>query len=194
VSDDFASSPSLLTRDEEHFTQVLRIRADLLGFIVALVRDFDHAEDILQDTLLELYRCRDRYDGERDFARWAKGVARNLVLRFWAARSRDAIAFEPEALAVIADTMIEEDEGQTEDFQLQVHQMQECLGRLTDRNRRLFVLRYGRNLKGDVLAAASGFNGNSVRTTLLRIRTFLRRCMRHSMLGGKAETLSLEGA
>jgi len=55
--------------------------------------------------------------------------------------------------------------------------LQNCLEKLTKRLKRLFVLRYGHNIKGQELANKTDIKLGSVRTTLARLRKRLRQCI-----------------
>jgi RNA polymerase sigma-70 factor (ECF subfamily) len=68
-------------------------------------------------------------------------------------------------------------EGDAEDWDRERTAMRMCLRQLTDRHRELFLLRYGENIKGPSLAEKVGIKVKSLRTTLLRIRRFLRDCV-----------------
>lgn len=49
------------------------------------MRDFDQAEDIFQDTMLQFLNNKDKFNLDADFLLWAKGIARNMVRRHWKA-------------------------------------------------------------------------------------------------------------
>lgn len=163
--------------EEERFRRATACRPALLAVILAMTQDFQESEDLVQETMLEVFKSVGSFDDSRDFLRWAKGVARKVVLRHWAARKRIPQTMEAEALQTLAESLAEEGEEPAL-WEDERRRLQECLERLSERSRRLFLLRYGQNLKGPALAEASGFNVNSLRTTLLRIRVFLRDCLR----------------
>lgn len=163
--------------EEERFKRATACRPALLAVILAMTRDYQEAEDLVQETMLEVFKSADRFDESRDFLRWAKGIARNVVMRHWAAQQRQPALMEAEALQTLAEALMQEDEEPAR-WEQERRRLQECLDRLSERSRKLFLLRYGNNLKGHALSEASGYNFNSLRTTLLRIRAFLRECIR----------------
>ncbi|MBN1674016.1 MAG: sigma-70 family RNA polymerase sigma factor [Kiritimatiellae bacterium] len=163
---------------EELFDRVLRQQDALMAVIVAMTRDFEAAEEIYHNTVLEITRtARDRFDPRGDFARWAKGVARNMVMRHWASQKRRPVPMEESALCLIAEMMAEEPEPDAEASAREMAALRACLTKLSPRHRRLFVLRYGQDMKGRDLADKLGLSSQSLGTTLLRIRGFLRRCI-----------------
>jgi RNA polymerase sigma-70 factor len=162
-------------QSQEMLRRALRHGNALKGLIVAMVRDFDAADDIFQDTILEIARAGERFDAERDFLAWARGVGRNMVRRYWASARRTPAARDPAGLEAAAEAMLEEQDADA--WEGERRALRSCMDRLSDRNRALMLERYGRNLKGPALAEKTGINPKSVRTTLVRLRQFLRRCI-----------------
>ena len=69
----------------------------LTRFLRAQARD--RAEDLLQETFLQLHRARASYEPGRPVRPWAFAIARNVVLmsrRSWARRSRNEVLAEGE--------------------------------------------------------------------------------------------------
>ncbi|MBN1672598.1 MAG: sigma-70 family RNA polymerase sigma factor [Kiritimatiellae bacterium] len=163
--------------NEEHevFVRVLEHRAAIMAVIVAMTRDFDAAEDIFQETVLEIVRSRDRFDETADFASWSKGIARHMVMRHWDAVKRKPTPLEQDTLEYLAD--VAQDEPDEDVWERERKGLRKCLEQLSERNRALFLTRYGRNLKGPKLARELGIRVGSLRTTLIRIRRFLRQCI-----------------
>lgn len=50
------------------------------GFLCALLRDRDRAEDVLQEAFFRAYSALDRFDRERRFRPWIFRIARNAAL------------------------------------------------------------------------------------------------------------------
>lgn len=69
----------------------------LIRYLRAQARD--RAEDLLQETFLQLHRARATYEPGRPVRPWAFAIARNVVLmtrRTWARRSRNEVLVEGE--------------------------------------------------------------------------------------------------
>ncbi len=68
---------------EVEFAENLRrSRPQLFAFIYSLVRDFDDAEDLYQQTSLILWKKYDQYLPTKSFGAWACGVARFEAAKF----------------------------------------------------------------------------------------------------------------
>lgn len=157
------------------FLGITENRSKIMAVIVAMVRDFDVAEDLFQQTVLEILQSADKFDPSRDFLPWASGVARNVVRRHWRGTEKQPSLASQDALDSLSEMAVdeqEEDLWQSERAALHV-----CLGKLPNRMRRLFLLRYGENHKAGKLAELSSFPVGSLRTTLARLRTKLRHCI-----------------
>jgi RNA polymerase sigma-70 factor, ECF subfamily len=142
--------------------------------IIAMVRDFDVAEDLFQETVLEILRSKDRFQTERAFVPWACGISRNVVRRYWERENRKPLPITEEVLLRLSEIAVDTDPDLWREERLA---LQQCLERLPARLHRLFLLRYGHNVKGQDLAEQAGIRVGSIRTTLARLRTQLRRCI-----------------
>ncbi|MGJ8696401.1 MAG: sigma-70 family RNA polymerase sigma factor [Verrucomicrobiaceae bacterium] len=157
------------------FLGITENRSKMMAVIVAMVRDFDLAEDLFQQTVLEILQGAEKFDATRDFLPWASGVARNVVRRHWRASERQPTSASQDVLDALSELAVEE---QDEDvWQAERAALHQCLAKLPERMRRLFVLRYGDNHKAGKLAELSAFPIGSLRTTLARLRMKLRHCI-----------------
>lgn len=164
--------------DSDQFNAFLSItenRSKIMAVIVAMVRDFDLAEDLFQQTILEILKGADQFDPTRDFLPWASGVARNVVRRHWRAAERQPSVATQEALEVLSELAMEEEDEDI--WKAERTALQRCLNKLPERMRQLFLLRYGQNYKAAKLAELSSFPIGSMRTTLARLRMKLRHCI-----------------
>ena len=163
------------TNDFNAFLGITENRSKIMAVIVAMVRDFDLAEDLFQQTVLEILQGVEKFDVTRDFLPWASGVARNVVRRHWREAGRQPSTASLEALEVLSELAVDE---QDEDvWQAERAALHQCLDKLPERMRRLFLLRYGNNHKAGKLAELASIPIGSLRTTLARLRMKLRHCI-----------------
>jgi len=161
--------------DFNAFLSITENRSKIMAVIVAMVRDFDLAEDLFQQTVLEIMRASDRFDPTRDFLPWASGVARNVVRQHWRTAKRQPALATQDLLDSLAELAVDEQEEDV--WQAERAALHRCLEKLPARLRRLFLLRYGHNHKADTLARLAAFTPGSLRTTLARLRLKLRHCI-----------------
>ena len=158
------------------FLSITENRSRIMAMIVAMVRDFEVAEDLFQETVLEILKSESRFDPTRSFTPWACGIAKNVVRQYWRRQQKEPTG----ALAdIMADLAMVSTEGEDELWRHERVALRRCLQKLPDRMRKLLLLRYGHNCKGQELAERASFRQGSIRTTLARLRAQLRTCIEH---------------
>ncbi|MCM2371001.1 sigma-70 family RNA polymerase sigma factor [Aporhodopirellula aestuarii] len=156
------------------FLTISENRSRILAVIVSMVRDFEVAEDLFQETVIEILKNEERFDPTRSFVPWACGIARNVVLQYWRRQSQVPSNGLSEMIAELA--MIAAD-GDDDTWRRERNALRRCFQRLPERMQKLLMLRYGHNVKGKALADSASFRQGSIRTTLSRLRVQLRVCI-----------------
>jgi len=173
--------------DDRPFQSLLCItenRCRILAMIVAMVHDFEVAEDLFQETVLEILKSESQFDPTRRFTPWACGIARNVVRRYWRQCKRAPASGMAD---LVADLALVSTEGDDDLWRQERRALRRCLGKLPDRMRRLLLLRYGHNFKGRELAQRAAYRAGSIRTTLARLRGQLRQCIQMQMASSARE-------
>jgi RNA polymerase sigma-70 factor (ECF subfamily) len=118
----------------------------VLGYLRRLLPASD-AEDVLQQTFLELWRTRDRYDPSRPLASWTIGIARHRALdQLRRTRPVDLVESLPEPAArAAADDLAER-------F-VRSQEVRDALSRLSPDQRRVLMLAYFDDLTQTQIAA-----------------------------------------
>lgn len=158
--------------------QFVQHRDLLYGYILALTRDYNLAEDILQDVGVSILTEAKRGMGPEAFIPWARGVARHRVAdqyRRLATRRRHEIHFEGFADAV--DLAFAEHAPAPEDNQHQLTLLRECLDGLTAQVRTIIDLRYSGRRSIDEIAASLSWTPASIKVALSRARRTLADCV-----------------
>jgi RNA polymerase sigma-70 factor (ECF subfamily) len=149
-------------------------------FVRSLGVDADWVDDLAQEAFLVAYRTWDAYDPGRDFGRWVRGIAANLVrneIRKDARRRR--ILHER-----LSELLLESRERSGEGVGgVELEAVQECLGELGPTSRGIVLGRYRDGQTATELAALYGQTPENVRQMLLRIRRQIRECIERRTLG-----------
>jgi RNA polymerase sigma-70 factor (ECF subfamily) len=150
----------------------------LFGYILAAVRDFQRAEDLLQQVTLILWKKFAGYRRESPFLPWAMGVARNELLHHFRSRKESTVPLEmlDEVAGVLVD---EEDEHSNESRALA-----ECVKSLPESDRLLLRSRYEERASLAALAARIRQTLAAVNMRLVRIRKALMECAERSLTEG----------
>ena len=127
----------------------------------AILKADDEAEDVVQQTWLEVFRHLPQFRGDAQFTTWATRIAINAALA--QARKRPVIAEVPD---VASETTPDDNVAREELGRL----LEECLQRLPQGNREVMVLRDVLELDTAETAAALGLSEEAVRVRLHRAR------------------------
>jgi len=168
---------------QEFLRHFLSSESSLRGYILTHVRDFEVAEDLLQQSALVLWQKFEQYDPGRPFLGWALGVARLEILN--AARRRPGRSLVESDLdgLVVGEYLRLESE-----LPLRRQLLRSCLKHLPASMTEAVRLRYEEGFNLDQIAARLGKSLAAVKVTLHRARISLQDCvrMKASTPGGRA--------
>lgn len=107
------------------------------GFIYAMIAHHAAAEDIMQETMLIMWKQFDRFQEGSNFSAWGIGIARNLIRQYFQSKKRKAMHFDSSALENLMDQS--DVFGSTDD---QTEALRHCVKRLDAESRELLKMRY----------------------------------------------------
>jgi len=142
----------------------------------AITGNAQDADDIVQETYIAVQRSLDRYDSNRDFGAWLRGIARNIAAekkRRIARRARLEVTQDPEIVGRMEDLYRAEETTDSDVLDV----LAACLEKLSDPHRRLITDVYVRRLKLQNLAQVAGKTVSWAKMTLLRVRQALADCV-----------------
>lgn len=143
----------------------------IYAFALNRLHDEGEAEEVVTDTLWEVWKHHGRFSGTSKFSTWVLGIARNKILT--ALRDR----------APISDELDEElpDEGLGPFEQWQRHSegqtVQRCIEKLSDVHRECLQLVFFQELSVADVAQLQGCPQNTVKTRLFHARLNLKKCL-----------------
>ena len=160
------------------FTELIRQHhGRLVGYVFAMVRDFDDTQDIVQQTCLTLWEKFDTFETGTNFGAWACEVARMKVLNFLRTQGRQRLLFGEEFIAELA--AIEASLGD------QAYRRREalsaCVEKLPEKQRNLLWRCYGgketiKQVAEDLRRTTDGIYGS-----LRNIRRKLMECIEQTL-------------
>ena len=162
------------SRHAEFVELLTQHRSQLFGYLYALLRNLDDAEDVYQDTAMVLWSKFDQYASGTHFFRWACVVARNCTATFLKQKRRDRRYFSPafqEELAAIQADMGPVDLEQSHEALI------DCMKKLPEADRQLIAVCYGSRRAFKQIAEQLGRSAQSVYDALCRIRHQLLECI-----------------
>jgi RNA polymerase sigma-70 factor (ECF subfamily) len=158
----------------ETFVQLLaKHDCRLQGFVMSLVPNWTDADEVLQETKLQLWREYDKYDATKDFGAWACTLAYYQVLSL---RKRNHFR-----RATLSDAFLERVAAEASRDLEQVAERQrlfaDCLASLQETKQALLKRCYGGQDTIVQIALQFGRKAESVRQELVRIRRTLYQCV-----------------
>ena len=151
-----------------------RSQLQILGFIQLLVPSTNEAEDILQETSLVLLNKWSEFDQDRDFTKWACGVARYEVFKFLR-KKRKHTGVSLELLEEMSDMALENIDKDRD--QLRQDALAKCFDLLSPENQKLFQDRYRWNQTVAELAVIRKKSERAIYKNLNLVRKNLQKCI-----------------
>jgi RNA polymerase sigma-70 factor (ECF subfamily) len=152
-----------------------RYELRVYGYIRSLVRDAATAEDLVIETMTEVWRAAARFQSRSLVSTWILGIARHKAID--AIRRKNcgssAVALEP-TITVIDPGPTHEDTTQAEDTRRIV---QQALSRLSPEHQEALRLAFYEELPYEQIAAVLGIPANTVKSRVFYAKEQLRRML-----------------
>ena len=164
--------------DEAAFRELYKAYSrKVYAYLLNRVRDHARAEEILVDTMHEVWRAPTRFQGTAQFSTWLIGIARNKALMAY--RSQ-----RPDEWHDDLDDIAETRASDTPDGYAQLAAKQRgegvqiCMGKLSDEHRECMHLVFFEGLSLAEVASVQGCPENTVKTRLFHARQKIKNCLR----------------
>ena len=163
--------------NHERFTRLLlECEPVMLRSILVVVPNRADAREIMQETAVALWRQFDSYNPDRPFINWAMGFSRIETRRFLARQKRRAQLSE-QAMGVL-----ERDLADNPNFSMAIERhLTTCLGKLSERHRRLIKGYYHDNRSVEWLSEQENRTVEAVYKAIQRIRRDLQVCIERQL-------------
>jgi RNA polymerase sigma-70 factor (ECF subfamily) len=148
----------------------------LHGFILALVSDWNVADDLVQQTSIRLWEQFDQYRAGEDFGVWARVIARYQVLNYFNTLRRDRHVFSDAFVETVCSRA-----EQMESQQQRRSALQKCLSDLQERQRDLIGRCYAPGASIKSVAASLGRSLEATYKSVQRIRLALHDCVQRRL-------------
>lgn len=155
-------------------------QSQLLGYLYAILRNRQDAEDVLQQTYLELWRKFDQYDPGQSFFGWARQFARIQAIQFLRKSRRHRLQFSTALIDILADEILAEPQ-QYQQESARLRSLRTCMGRLKQSDQQLVRQCYRDRHTFRQVAEMLGRSPQSLGNSLRRIRTTLLQCIQRTL-------------
>jgi RNA polymerase sigma-70 factor (ECF subfamily) len=164
--------------DEGAFKELYRaFSRRLYAYVLRQHGDPSQAEEIVADTLYEVWRQPAKFRGDSQFSTWLIGIARNKVLMAFRGRRPDE---KHDDIADLAEVVASEDASAFDVLaQRQRHEgVRDCMSRLSDEHRECIHLVFYEGMALAEVAEVQACPENTVKTRLFHARQKLKNCLK----------------
>ena len=158
--------------DEDAFEElVARYHPRLRYYLRRILPRTDHADDVLQEVWLAVFRALPRLADPSALAAWLYRIARDKASVQWRGRP-------PERLLDVSD-LVEEPSQDNEFRQEDAQEIHASLDQLTPEQREILVLRFLEDMTYEQIAKVTGCPVGTVRSRLYYAKSALRQAIEH---------------
>jgi RNA polymerase sigma-70 factor (ECF subfamily) len=152
----------------------------LYAYVLRQLSDTAQAEEIVSDTLYEVWKAPAKFRGDSQFSTWLIGIARNKVLMHWRGRKPDA---DHDDVADLAEQLPSDAPGA---FELMAdHQRSEgvrhCVDKLSADHRECVHLVFFQGMALAEVARIQQIPEGTVKTRLFHARQKLKQCLQRML-------------
>jgi RNA polymerase sigma-70 factor (ECF subfamily) len=148
----------------------------VFAYALNMLNDHARAEEIVVDTMYQVWKYPARFRGDSQFSTWLIGIARNKALMAYRARRPDETHADLEDIAETeaADTP----DGFTTLAQKQRSEgVKHCMGKLSDEHRECMHLVFFEGMSLAEVADVQKIPENTVKTRLFHARQKIKKCL-----------------
>ncbi|MFN9707434.1 MAG: RNA polymerase sigma factor [Planctomycetota bacterium] len=159
------------------FEALVRDHATALHvFLRARIRDPGLADDVFQDTLVMAWRQLDRFDPQRSFGQWLRGIARNLVRQHHRKPVREQFLADDGLDQALELHLLRLQRLRVDVLDERLERLRQCIADLPATYKAAIEVRYRDGLRGESLALALQTSWDAVCKRLQRARALLLQC------------------
>lgn len=168
---------------EEQFIFLLSIhQRKIYSFILSAVSRQNAAEEIMQQTLLMMWRNFSHFEEGSCFAAWGKAIAKYEIFNYRKKNARELILGQ-RAL----DKILEASQRVEETSDQRIKALDGCLKKLAGKKRTLIHSRYSEGLSCKAIAEKMNIPIYTVYKTFARLHSSLQECVRRTLVVWESE-------
>jgi RNA polymerase sigma-70 factor (ECF subfamily) len=168
---------------EEQFIFLLSTnQRKIYSYILTAVGRQTVAEEIMQQTLLVMWRNFTRFEEGTNFSAWGKEIAKYEVFNYRKKKTRE-LFLDEESLDKILN--VSQKIAQSSDQRIKA--LDGCLKKLTEKKRCLIHYRYSEGLSCSLIAEKVNSPVSTIYKTFVRVHASLLDCIRRTLLIWEAE-------
>jgi RNA polymerase sigma-70 factor len=148
----------------------------VLAMLRSMVYDKNAVDDLYQETMITAWRTLDRYDEQRPFGPWLRGIARFQTLAYYRKVKR-LPTFDTTLVVDHIETRLDEITSRPGDtWEEKIDALDDCLQHLPEDARNIVALHYEQDLATGVIASRLRMSREAIKKRLQRARARLTDC------------------
>ncbi|HYG76690.1 MAG TPA: sigma-70 family RNA polymerase sigma factor [Planctomycetota bacterium] len=160
------------------FVQLLTLnQSRLYAYILSLVGNASHADDVLQETNVVLWQKASEFTLGTNFTAWMFKIAYMQVMAYRQRLTREKILFDSDMVPELAQEVGE----RLSDLDSRQRSLQACLEKLSPRQRDIVRRRYSSGATVQSMADELGHSVEAIKQLLFRTRLTLAECVKRSL-------------
>lgn len=167
------------TAPDDAVRQVLAHRTMLKAYIRAIVRHPTLAEDTFSDVTLAIINSWHRYDPNRPFETWARGVARRVSLANLRKEAKQPCPLDEEVLELLGQEL--DAIGNEPALEQRKEALKNCVESLSPKHRQLIEFRYFENRSYQEISGLVGKTVGTLYVVFNRLHKLLSACIEHRL-------------
>jgi RNA polymerase sigma-70 factor (ECF subfamily) len=157
-----------------------RLQRPLFGYLMKLVREREMVEDVLNETLMEVWRQAARFEGRSSVSTWVFSIAHHRAVS--RLRRKRETPLDEEAAAAIEDQAPRPDQQAASSDMSRI--LAELMTRLSAEHREILNLAYYQEFSVQEIAEALDLPANTVKTRMFYARQRLKALLEKSGVQG----------
>ena len=165
-----------LVKYEEFLQLFVNHQSKIFGYIITMVPCRSIAEDILQDTLLVMWRKFSSFTPGTNFVAWAVKIARLNILKYYERERNSHIKFNTEAVENISECLTDIDNIDNSD-NCEIKALRSCMKKLSEIDQKMITFRYMKKFTIKEVGLHFGRSAHGIYKTMARIHNLLQKCV-----------------
>lgn len=166
-----------VSRTEDLAVRWVKVQSKVMAYLLTVVRDYHHAEDLLQEVARVTAERFADYDATRPFSPWVLGIARKIVLAYCRSHSGKQLTLPSDVVESLAIAF----DNHSPEMDQRRAALQKCVEKVSGRRREVLRMRYEKGLETSDIADRLGINRNALFALLHRIRNSLHVCVQREV-------------
>jgi RNA polymerase sigma-70 factor (ECF subfamily) len=163
----------------EGFLSLFRTNEDrIFGFILTFLPNLARAEDILQETMIIMWRKFGEFESGTNFGAWGIKIARFNLYKYHRSEQSNIVHFDSDVLDVISRNVADVEEATTNSH---IDALLHCFEKLEKKSKQIILLRYENNCGVPEISKKIGRPLRDTYRILSRIQHALQKCTVQTM-------------